>query len=346
VKRAFILSTGADTGGAAVRVVEAFRGSRSWSVRSMVASTNYIAYPADLPYERAELDIRYRDADVVVLNNTLHGHHWYDEGQGKPTVLMHHGLHDGHYAQSLGEVIEEATDIGAIQIGSTVNLELFGPITWVPIPYDLDALAAMRKRLYRPKPGVVRVAHCPTDRTIKSTDAFLSAVEDLQARDVPIEAVLVEGKTHEETLAIKATSADVLVDQVMLGYGNNAIEAWGMGIPVLGGVSQYPDWREHMLRRFRRLPFFEVDEASLGAGLEQMAVSERLRAEWGAIGLDHVRRFHSRAVVVEQLAAVYAQARPSKPSDPALTRRKPRNYVAQRCRAHAAARREVAAWRP
>ena len=30
--------------------------------------------------------------------------------------------------------------------------------------------------------------------------------------------------------------ADVFVDQMILGYGCNAIEAWGMGIPVIAGV--------------------------------------------------------------------------------------------------------------
>lgn len=316
-KRAFILATGADTGGAAIRVVEAFAtdaGQQSgWSVRSMVAADNYIHYPADLPYSRLSLEATYDAADVVVLNNTLAGHFWYDAGQGKPTVLMHHGLHEGHFSQSIEQVVAEATDIGARQIGSTVNLELYGPITWAPIPYPVDELLKLRQGSYEPSTSV-RIAHAPTDRSVKSTETVVKAVETLQKRGYPVELLLIERQTHAKTIEIKAKHADILVDQLKLGYGCNAIEAWAMGIPVIGGVTQYAEWRDHMLARFAPdgLPFYEANEENLTERIAQLVRSVALREHWAAVGLDHVRRFHDDAAVVPILSDIYASAGPTK----------------------------------
>lgn len=315
-KKAFILATGADTGGAAIRVVEAFAtpaGQQTgWSVRSMVAADNYIHYTADLPYSRLGLEAEYDASDVVVLNNTLAGHFWYDAGQGKPTVLMHHGIHEGHFTQSIEQVVAEASDIGAVQIASTVNLELYAPkgvIRWAPIPYDLRALETLRLNTYEPSP-LVRIAHAPTDRAVKSTDRILAAVQLLKDRGYPVALLLIERKSHAETLALKAQYADILVDQLALGYGNNAIEAWGMGIPVVGGVNASKEWRDHMLKRYDRpiLPFYEANESNLVEILAKLVDSAGLRDLWAGFGVEHVWRFHSEASVTPLLAEVYDRA--------------------------------------
>lgn len=315
-KKAFILATGADTGGAAIRVVEAFstdHGQQSgWSVRSMVAADNYIHYNDDLPYSRLGLEANYDGATVVILNNTLAGHFWYDNGQGKPTVLMHHGVHEGHFTQSIEQVVAEARDIGAVQIASTVNLELYAPkgvIRWAPIPYDLRALETLRLNTYEPSP-LVRIAHAPTDRAVKSTQAVIAATQSLKDCGYPVELLLIERKSHAETIALKAKYADILVDQLALGYGNNAIEAWGLGIPVVGGVSASKEWREHMLKRYNSkiLPFYEANESNLVEILAKLVDSAGLRDLWAGFGIEHVWRFHSEAVVTDLLAEVYDQA--------------------------------------
>lgn len=323
---AFILATGADTGGAAIRVVSAFNeqmpGPRGndpldpdWIVHSMVANTNYIEYDQDLPYSAEALEHYYDKADVVVLNNTLAGYHYYDGGQGKPTILMHHGLHKDHFAQTIEECVAEAREIGASQIASTVNLELYGQpgeISWAPIPYDVRGLLDMRKRLFQPS-DTLRIGHAPTDRTVKSTEAVISAVETLQKRGYPVELVLIEHQTHAKTLETKAKLVDIYVDQLKLGYGCNAIEAWGMDIPVIAGVSAYPEWRAHMVRRFAgsdlsELPFMEANEENLVQTLQDLVGSTFYREKWSTIGRVHALRFHDDAKVVPLLAYIYDRA--------------------------------------
>lgn len=346
---AFNLSTGADTGGAAIREVEAFAAvpDSDWEVHSMVAASNYIQYPRDLHYSMPALLEAYAKADVVHLNHTLHGHRWYDGGRGKPIVLEHHGLHQGAFDIDFEGSIQAGIDIGAVQIGSTVNLELFGPpgtIEWAPIPYDLLALRAMRTRSAGP---TVRIAHAPTNRAIKSTDAFLAAMSSLEARGFKVETVLIEQATHEQCLKAKAT-ADILVDQLVLGYGCNAVEAWGMGLAVVGGFADL-GWAEYARVRYdlraspTGLPFMSATEATLESVLEKLILEPALRQMWADIGSAHVLRWHTQAAAAAQMSRIYASVPGSLPSQippkglPHMTRKQ----ALQRLRANRAARRVI-----
>lgn len=347
---AFNLSTGADTGGAAIREVEAFDNpvanpTGEWEVRSMVAASNYIQYSKDLHYSVQAVRETYSKADVVHLNHTLHGHKWYDGGQGKPTVLEHHGLHRGAFDIDFEGSILAGIEIGAVQIGSTVNLELFGPpgtIEWAPIPYDLAALRAMRTRSAGP---TVRVAHAPTNRAIKSTEAFLAAMASLEARGFKVETVLIEQATHEECLRAKAT-ADILVDQLVLGYGCNAVEAWGMGLAVVGGFAD-PGWSEYAKARYdlrpspTGLPFMSATEATLESVLERLILDADLRQRWADIGGAHVLRWHSQAASVVQMSKIYAETPRTVPSQvpPKGLSHMTRKQALQRLRANNKARR-------
>lgn len=336
-RKAFSLATGADTAGVSVRLAQAFKSNPDWCVRSMVATSNYIKYPQDLPYSVPSLQHQYDEADLVILNSTMHGHRWYDRGQGKPTIIMHHGFHYGHFDRNIHECVADAADFGATQVGSTVNLELLAPlgppgsdtVTWLPTAYDMDWLRLMRDTYYKPHEGLIRIAHAPTDRAIKSTKAVISAVEQLKTRGFPVELVLIERQTWSQTMILKG-NCDILVDQLNLGYGCNAIEAWGLGIPVIGAVNEHPDWRRHMIDRFgliespTRLPFYETDEDGLQQALLDMVSSQALREDWGAIGWTHAMRHHSNESVTKLATSLFESASllPTKPSSAPLTQLK------------------------
>jgi hypothetical protein len=302
----------------------------------MVAASNYIGYPEDLSYSLAGIERHWEAAKVVHLNHTLHGFLWYDKGRHRPLVLEHHGLHRGAFNIDFKGVIKQCNELGITQIGSTANLELFGPITWAPIPYDLDQLALTRKQVQaklrgpgphdpcvRPKdydPDVLTIAHAPTNREIKSTAAFINAMKLLTEIGLPVRMLLIENKTHAECLRLKA-QADIFVDQLTLGYGCNAIEAWGMGIPVIGGIAD-PAWRKHMAKRWapdhsvpqtseaikEAFPFFDATEASLVKALTALVTRPHLREEYAERGLTHVKRWHSQAGHVKQMVEIYEAA--------------------------------------
>jgi glycosyltransferase involved in cell wall biosynthesis len=306
--KVFGLTTGSDTAGINVAISRAFRRhAPEWDVRSMVATSNYIGYPVDVPFGKLELEALYDAAQVVHLHNTTHAHDWYDNWQGKPTVLMHHGRTGIDFPRWA----REAMRIGATSLGSTLDLELLEPgVKWLPPPVYLEGMRRLREEHYRPGYRL-RIGHAPTNRAIKGTDAFLAAIGALRASGAPVEAVLIEGLAWQECLARKAT-CDVFYDQPTLGYGVNAVEAWAMGIPVIAGVADAAI-RRGMEQRWGGLPFAETTEASLEVILRAIVKHERIRDELARMGTAHVERWHDERHTVETLKDVYADAKPTTP---------------------------------
>ena len=129
---------------------------------------------------------------------------------------------------------------------------------------------------------MVRIAHAPTNRAIKSTDALIAVVEAFRAEGLPVELDLIEQVTLGECLARKA-AADIYFDQVILGYGCNAIEAWGMGIPVIAGAD--PWTLERMRREFDgRLPFLVATEETIADVLRRWWSAPTCGPRWGPVG--------------------------------------------------------------
>lgn len=301
----FLIATGQDTGGWNWRIREAFRKfDTGWLARSMAATRTYINYPEDLPWRREVCLQMYAGADAIHLQNQLSGWELYDNGQGKPTILQHHGtiFREGHERLSY-----EARRIGAVEIASTIDLTLLEPgVEWVPVPYDLSELRAIRARFHKPNPNVVRIAHAPTNRRVKGTDHFLAVIERLRDRGLKVETILIEHRSWRDCLQLKA-NADIYYDQVELGYGCNAVEAWGMGIPVVAGAED-PAVQALMLERWGRYPFAFAETDTLEEVLAGLVSSQTARNEVALMGLEHFERWHDEATVARTLAGIYSAA--------------------------------------
>ena len=149
------------------------------------------------------------------------------------------------------------------------------------------------------------IAHAPTNREVKSTRQFLAAFQRLQDEGHPVELELIEQATWADCLERKSR-ADIFFDQTQLGYGCNALEAWGMGIPVIAGAQD--ETLDEMERRFGHLPFYHATEETIYDALKELVESPELREQYGQIGYDYVRRWHDEPVVVEQLKRLYRRA--------------------------------------
>lgn len=309
VTNVLILPLGADTGGVNWQITQAFRGEKDWNVRSMISSLNYIQYPRDLEFGYASLQEQWKAADVLHFSHEFYRLRKIERLRlpRRPEVIHYHGT---GYRENAADQIRHQRAHRAIGLVATLDLWLLNPdeTEWLPCPYDLGALqkcsvagvAAPRR------PGMVKVAHAPTSRKIKGTAAFLTAVERLRAEGHEIELDLIEKVSWAECLRRKA-SADIYYDQAQLGYGNNAIECWGMGIPVIAGANEAT--LAEMRRRFsNELPFYQTTEATIYDALKALLLSADLRAEYAERGLHHVRTFHDQKVVVEQLKDVYTRA--------------------------------------
>lgn len=285
--RVLSIHHGADTAGVGYGLSRAFAGHPTITLRSTVRKGNYLRYPTDLPWGQATTE--WARADVVHLHNSFRS--WRLMGHDRPFVIHHHGTQYRDHADVLNAAV---TEHGGRAVVATLDLLDHGEgLTWVPQPHDLDALARHRKRQHG---GRLRIGHAPTDRAIKSTDTFLAACARLD-----VEPVLIERRPWAECLRIKGT-CDVLFDQVQLGYGSNAIEAWAMGLPVIAGAA--PSTLQRMTDTFGDLPFLPATEDTIADAIDALRDPD-VRDEWGARGLGHVRRWHDGGETVTRLERVY-----------------------------------------
>jgi hypothetical protein len=319
-----LLAMGQDTGGVLSGIRRAFRNEPGWTVHTMVSTVNYIEYEVDIPWQESRLQRWWTWADVIHVQHRMAAVErltggWHNfRFRHKPYVISFHG---SQFREDSKGQVAEMRRFGALGRASTLDLWLLAPkdVEWQPNPTSVVTMQMMRRRHQRTQKrydqtaeafgmspsNPVRIAHAPTNREIKSTEAFLDACARLKAMGANIEVDLIEGVSWDTCLERKAR-ADIYFDQVILGYGNNAIECWGMGIPVIAGAA--PDTLAEMKRRFGELPFYLATEETIFDALADLVSSQVKRDYYGKLGLEHARKYHDEQVVVEQLKALYTQA--------------------------------------
>jgi glycosyltransferase involved in cell wall biosynthesis len=151
----------------------------------------------------------------------------------------------------------------------------------------------------------ILIAHAPTNRSVKSTKELLAAIQRLQDDGFEVELDLIERRSWKECLERKA-KADIYFDQIGLGYGCNALEAWAMGIPVVAGGADAT--LDEMERRFGFLPFYHATEETIYDALRELIEDPELRERYGRIGYEYVKQWHDAPIVAEQLKAIYSRA--------------------------------------
>ena len=276
-------------------------------IRSAHRSEAYFEFPRDILWDRstdAEIRALAEEADVIHLNNSFRAMR-YLRAKKKPSVIHHHG---SLFRSQTAKLLAQAAAFGSVQAVSTIDLMRYAPdaITWLPSAYDVAALKAFGEAHRRKPDGRIRVVSAPTNRTWKSTDALEAAVAKLQAEGVKVDLVLIEGKTWDECMTVKAT-ADIYFDQVILGYGCNAIEAWGMGIPVIAGADAWT--MERMEAEYDgTIPFYTATVESIGDAIRSLAESKDMRAEYAGLGMAHVLRYHDEKPALAKLAELYIKA--------------------------------------
>lgn len=290
-----------DCGGDSWRTWKAFdRYAPDWAYHAVTQKQNYIRYPIHRRWAAAS-----RLARTV---DVIHCHDGFNtirmvNAMRKPIVIHYHGT---KFRNNPVKYLTEMRAAKAVGLAATLDLWLLAPdeLEWLPAPYDLGELDTLAASTPKFGDGLLRIGHAPTDRAIKSTDALINAVERLQREGLPVELVLIERRPWDECLSLKAT-CDVYFDQVILGYGNNAIEAWGMGIPVIAGAADATLGEYE--RRFGQVPFLQATETSIYDALTVLTDPTN-RAHWATIGRNHVQAWHDDKKIVTQLQNVYRRA--------------------------------------
>jgi hypothetical protein len=294
-----------DPAGVVARLQAGAAKGEALSIRSAHRVNPYMDYPMDIewtPSTEPEIKRLLREADVIHLNNSFRAVARFK--LRKPMLLHHHG---SLFRSNPENMLALAKAHKMAQAVSTVDLLKPAPdiLRWLPSAYDIDELQAIGKANRREPDGRIRIVHAPTNRKLKHTDLLIEIVKRLQWDGYPVDLVIVEQQTNAQTLIEKA-KADIVYDQVMFGYGCNAVEAWGLGVPVIAGGEP---WTLHEMKKmWGSLPFAEATEKTLSGVIEELVASADARAEYAERGMAHVRKYHDEQPALSILLELYHEA--------------------------------------
>lgn len=311
MKRVVFLNAGADTAGVGIGFKRAFdHHAPDWEARAVCRHGTYLEYPTDIVWpmapsarETAEVLELVREADVVHVLDHEYALNNVQPALRRQRIVVHHlGT---NFRRDPARVYAYARHFDAVQVTDSLDLMLYPDIAFLPVPADLDAIAAIPRQRVPRMDGRVRIAHAPTNRAIKSTDLIIATIEAL-AQVYPIDVDLIERVSNRECLERKA-QADIYVDQLTIGFGLNFIECAAMGIPVVSGLVDAAA-RAHALAMWGRFPWADCTAETLAATIESLVIDPARRASLGAIGKAHVYGWHAEDAVVRRTLDIYEPA--------------------------------------
>ena len=229
----------------------------------------------------------FRPADFIAGKRVVHHHHGHPDFRGDPAKYQ-----AKYAAKGRTKLLVSTPDL----------LKLLPGAVWQPniVPINDPCLLPMRGE----KPLPVRLAHSPTRKDLKNTDALLAAVAALQDRGVPLALQLIENKTHKECLRIKRRS-HLVFDHLQGYFGISSLEALSQGLCVIAGLDEWN--RRHVLdfTGAGELPWFLSSLGTLERDLERLTLDHDLRQDYGRRARDFMERYWTEQVLAAALIRFY-----------------------------------------
>ena len=165
--------------------------------------------------------------------------------------------------------------------------------------------------------GPVTVAHAPNHRALKGTDALIRACDELRDEGLQVELRLLERVPNTEVRDAIA-GAEILVEQLHLGYGLTAMEGMSLGTPVVSNLTDdryYARFRAET--RLAACPIVGATPDTVRDELRRLVVDPDLRRRLGEESRAYVIREHSYEAMAELWAAIYRRVWLGDALDPA-----------------------------
>jgi hypothetical protein len=198
----------------------------------------------------------------------------------------------------------------AVIVGSFLTRRLAPRGPWPEYDVVLPAIVLRDWEPASQEPGdVLRIAHAPSKRAVKGTDAVIAAVEALRDRGAAIELDLIEGVPHREARH-RYAAADVVVDQLRIGwYGMFAIETMALGKPVVVHLDEQAAAETEEAFGLE-LPLIRADERSLEHVLARLVEERESLPERGSRSREYVERVHAHTQVARRVLEIYERVMP------------------------------------
>jgi len=199
---------------------------------------------------------------------------------------------------------------GAVIVGSYLTRRLAPRGPWPEYDVVPPAIVLDDWQPSPTEPGeVLRVAHAPSKRAVKGTQAVLDAVESLRKRGAPIELDLIEGVPNNEARK-RYAAADVVVDQLRIGwYGMFAIESMALAKPVVVHLDEQGAAETEEAFGLE-LPLVGADEQSVEDVLAGLVEIRPELPELGRRSRDYVERIHAHTAVARRVLEIYERVMP------------------------------------
>jgi glycosyltransferase involved in cell wall biosynthesis len=199
---------------------------------------------------------------------------------------------------------------GAVIVGSYLTRRLAPRGPWPEYDVVPPAIALDD---WHPSPteprDVLRVAHAPSKRAVKGTQAVLDAVGSLRKRGAPIELDLIEGVPNVEARK-RYAAADVVVDQLRVGwYGMFAIESMALAKPVVVYLDEQGAAETEEAFGLE-LPLVRADEQSVEDVLAGLVEVRAGLPELGRRSREYVERIHAHTAVARRVLEIYERVMP------------------------------------
>ena len=146
----------------------------------------------------------------------------------------------------------------------------------------------------RDKSEVVRIVHSPNHRGYKGTEYIIAAVQELESEGHRVELRLLEGVPNGEVKGILCRETDILVEQLLSGYGMSAVEGMASGVVVIANLEERH--RSQFLDRhtyFGECPIVSATPETITDDLRELVTNAELRQELSVLSRKYVERYHS-----------------------------------------------------
>lgn len=154
---------------------------------------------------------------------------------------------------------------------------------------------------------ILKIAHAPTNRAAKGSDAILEALEGVKRQHHKnIEICLVENVPHQKALELYR-GADIVVDQILTGwYGGFAVEAMMMGKPVICRIEKEDlQFIPEKMARDLADAIIDVDQDNLVNVLLRCIEDRDFLKEKARAGIEYSRAWHDPKFVARITKEAY-----------------------------------------
>jgi len=251
-----------------------------------------IVHRAIEQYHLDEFDIIHYDGGLDLFRDCRLAKQWKSEGK----KIVCHYMGSDLRVRGIDPTMDRLSDLNLTN--ESDHLLRHPNIHYIYIPFDADSLTVRPEENKR-----LRIVHSPTNRAMKGTE-YILPVMDAVRRVRDIEFVLVENKSHKETIQTKKT-CDLAIEQVGnlggTGYGRNSLETLAMGIPTITEMT--PDYSAWLPEN----PFVLATRETLYESILELIDNAVLRKALKEQGRQWVLKYHSYATVHHRLMDLYRE---------------------------------------